>query len=304
MKRSKAYLSGILLMLKASFAFSGMALSVKFASRTLPSSEIVFFRSFIGLGLLLALMSAKKVSVFGRKDRRPIMILRGVTGFAALVLHFYTIAHLPLGMAVLLNYMGPIFAAVFAAIWLKEKPGGFLYLMTLVSFGGVWLLVRGSENLLTEALAKNPGLVYLNIGLGILSAVFIGLVYVLIRAIRQKESPLTVIFYFTAVSSLGSLGLLGFGFKWPNPEEWLYLAGVGVGSFYGQLWMTISLRRAPASLVSPFSYAMPILSFLYGTIFFGEKLTTVSGAGILLIILSGSLISWVGTLKKEAAAGS
>ena len=283
MKRSRSHLSGIALMCKASFAFSLMALCVKFASQTLPSLEIVFFRSLIGALMILTLIRAKKVSLFGKE--KFLMILRGLCGFAALSLHFYTIARLPLGTAVLLNYTGPIFASLFAVFFLKEKPGILLFAMALISFTGVYFL--------TQADFRAAVLPFF---LALLSGVFVGIVYVLIRAIRRRESPLTVIFYFTAVSTAGSLGFLPFGFKWPGLYEWLLLAGVGAGSFYGQLWMTTSLRRAPAALVSPFSYLAPLLSFVYGFIFFGEEWTFQSAWGAFLIILGGSLISYFETL--------
>ena len=270
---------------QASFAFSIMALCVKLASKTLPSLEIVFFRSLIGTVMILFLIRAKRVSLWGKE--KALMTLRGLSGFIALSLHFYTIAHLPLGTAVLLNYTGPIFAALFGAIFLKEKPSLFLAAMILLSFAGVYFLVEGK-------LQHWDWMVFL----GLLSAVFVGIVYTSIRAIKGHESDLTIIFYFVGVSMLGSLAFLGFGFKWPNLNEWLWLAGVGVGSFYGQLWMTKAVRRAPACLVSPFSYLTPLLSFLYGLIFFKEKMTVYSLLGAFLIILGGSLISYFGTRPK------
>ena len=106
-------------MVKASFAFSLMALGVKLVSRTLPSLEAVFFRSLIGTIMIVAVMKAKGVSLWGRK--KGLMILRGLSGFVALSLHFYTIEHLPLGTAVMLNYTSPIFVAVFAVLFLKER---------------------------------------------------------------------------------------------------------------------------------------------------------------------------------------
>ena len=268
-------------MVKASLGFSLMVLCMKFASKNLPSLEVVFFRSVIGSIMIYAIIVKNKSSVFGTTSR-SLMIWRGITGFIALSLHFYTIEHLPLGTAVMLNYTAPIFTALLAVIFLREKLSTFLALMILVSFAGVYLLV-------------GPELDSLNLGmvlLGLLSAVFVGIVYVVIRAIRDKESPFTIIFYFTLVSTVGSVFFLPFGFKWPNAWDWLLLLGVGVGSFYGQWLFTLSLRYAPASLVSPFAYLTPLLSFISGLLFFNEKLTPFSLAGAALIILSGCLISY------------
>lgn len=273
-------------MVKASLGFSAMALCVKIASRTLPSLEVVFFRSLIGTLMLVAIMRAKRVSMLGGKYKH-LMFIRGFTGFLALSLHFYTIAHLPLGTAVMLNYTAPIFAAIFAVLFLSEKPGLFLWLMTLISFSGVYLLVGARLDAWNRMVL-----------LGLLSAVFTGIVYVSLRALRHHESPLTVILYFTAISTAGSLFFLPFGFRWPDWQEWLLLLGVGVGSFYGQLWMTIALRRAPASLVTPFSYLTPLLSFVYGFLFFGDKLSVSSIIGGAMIVAAGCMISYFGTRKR------
>lgn len=282
----RSHLRGIFLMCKASVGFSIMALCVKWASQTLPSLEIVFFRSLIGCVMILIVLQRHKISVFGTRERWR-MILRGITGFIALSLHFYTIAHLPLGTAVMLNYTGPIFAALFAVMFLKEKLSLFLSSMILLSFSGVYLLVGAQLHPFN-----------LMIFLGLLSAVFVGMVYVLIRSIAGRQSAFTIIFYFTMVSTAGSAFYLPFGFQWPTLFEWLILAGIGIGSFYGQWWMTLSLSLAPASLVSPFSYLTPLLSFLYGLFLFGEKLTPFSVLGAFLIVVSGSIISYAET-KRE-----
>ena len=63
--------------------------------------------------------------------------------------------------------------------------------------------------------------------------------------------------------------------------------------------MTVALRRAPASLISPFSYLTPLLTFIYGLIFFNEKLAPMALLGAFLIILGGSLISYVETRPRR-----
>jgi drug/metabolite transporter (DMT)-like permease len=276
-------------MCQASLAFSGMVLGVKAAVSTLPALEVVFFRSFLGSLMLAALMWRKRVSFWGKGGQQKLLWLRGIAGFLALTLHFYTISVLPLGTAVILNYTGPIFVALLAMIFLKETPGAFLISMILVAFAGVYLLVQPGPQAGWAVLLQRG----IPVGLAILSALFAAVAVLSIRAIRHRESPLTVIFYFTAISTLGSLFYLPFGFEWPGWKEWLALLLVAVGSFYGQLWMTIAYRRAPASLVSPFSYLTPLLSFLYGLVFWRETLTPANLTGAFLILCGGTLISVV-----------
>lgn len=278
----------------ASLAFSLMALAVRIAVTTLPALEVVFFRSLLGTLLIGGVMIRKKVSFLGKREARRFLLLRGLSGFFALTLYFYTISLLPLGTAVMINYTGIIFVAVLAILFLGERPGVLLISMILVSFVGVYLLVHPESGAL---LLKNPGAFLpavsggAAVGLGILSAVFAAIAVLMIRRIGERESPLTVIFYFTSISTVGSLFYLFLGFRWPNAVEWLVLLGVAAGSFYGQLWMTMAYAVGPASLVSPFSFIVPLLSFVYGLLFWQEKMTPLNLFGAFLIILGGTFIS-------------
>ncbi len=268
-----------------------MVLGVKIATQRLPALEVVFFRSFLGSGMLVFWMIRKKASFFGKPKQRRELILRGISGFLALTLHFYTISLLPLGTAVMLNYTAIIFVALFAMLFIGEKPGAFLISMILISFVGVYFLVSP-----TVSVGKGNELA---IFLGILSAVFASVAVLAIRVVSNKESPLTIIFYFTAISTIGSLFYLPFGFKWPDAKEAIALVIIAVGSFYGQLWMTMAYRQAPASLVAPFSYLTPLLSFIFGLIFWNEKVTPLNFLGAVLILLGGVSISVVESRRGE-----
>ncbi len=284
MKRSKLYLSGIQLMAQSALCFSAMALCVKYASTSISPFQIVFFRSFFGMLMVLPVLWQKKLSFWG--EERFKLTARGLSGFAALVLHFYTISKLDLGMAIMLNYTAPIFTVIFSIFFLKERPSLSLCFLILLSFAGVVLLNARST------MAWDPA-----VWLALLSSVFAAFAYLSIRTIRHRESPYTVIFYFTLISTIGSLFFLQ-GWKWPDPGTWGLIAGVVVASFYGQVWMTTALRRAPAYLVTPFSYLHPVLSFFYGWFLWGDPLTGITITGVLLIVGSGSLISYFETKQK------
>ena len=270
-------------MIQGSAAFFVMVIGVKTATATLPPFEVVFFRSLFGSLMMATLMVGKRISFLGKPEDRRLLILRGVSGFIALSLHFYTISVLPMGTAVILNYTGPIFVALLAMLFLREKPGAFLLAMIFVSFSGVYLLIRPEFRL-----DPSQGMA---VFLAILSGLFAAVAVMSIRSIRQHESPMTIIFAFTGISTVGSLLYLPLGFRCPSHGEWAALMIVAVGSFYGQLWMTMAYRRAPASLVSPFAYLTPLLCFLYGLIVWKEPLTVLNAVGGILIILGGALIS-------------
>ena len=290
MKRSKLYLSGIWLMTQSALCFSGMALCVKYASAAISPFQIVFFRSFFGLLMVLPFILRKKVSLWGTERFK--LTARGLCGFAALILHFYTISKLDLGMAIMLNYTAPIFTVIFSIFFLKERPSLSLCFLILLSFAGVVLLNARS------GAAWGPA-----VWLALLSSVFAAFAYLSIRTIRHRESPYTVIFYFTLISTIGSLFFLK-DWRWPDLRTWGLVAGVVIFSFYGQVWMTTALRRAPAYLVTPFSYLHPVLSFGYGWLLWRDAVTWATATGIFLIVGSGSLISWFETRREKKLPAS
>lgn len=277
-------------MSQSALCFSIMALCVKYASESISPFQIVFFRSFFGMLMVLPMIRRKKVSLWGEK--RFELTTRGVCGFGALILHFYTIAKLDLGLAIMLNYTAPIFTVIFSVFFLKERPGLSLCFLILLSFAGVVLLNTRS------GVAWSPA-----VWLALLSSVFAAFAYLSIRTIRHRESPYTIIFYFTLISTVGSLFFLR-EWKWPDLGTWGLVAGVVITSFYGQVWMTTALRRAPAYLVTPFSYLHPVLSFGYGWLLWGDAITWITATGIFLIVGSGSLISYFETKREKKLPAS
>jgi len=271
-------LQGILYIISASVSFSIMAACVKFTSARLPSMEIVFFRSFIATLMFIPVMLYQKISFLGHD--RKMLLLRGMAGFAALALHFLTIAKMPLGTAVILNYTAPIFAVLLALFFLKEKPGLFLWGMVLLSFTGIFLL--------TGVKFQKMDFYFL---LALLSGLFAAIAYIAIRTVGDRDSPLTIIFYFTFISSIGSVAFIRDHFTWPSPADWAAIVGVAIGAFFGQLWMTLAYRKAPAALVSPFSYLTPTFVFMISAFLWKDPVTPWNLLGAFLIILAGSLIS-------------
>lgn len=271
-------------MIASAVAFSIMGIAVKFAVQDIHPFQVVFFRSFLGLLMIMFSIKRKGMALLGTEHK--VMTIRGISGFLALVLHFYTIKHLELGMAVTLNYMAPVFVALFSAKVLGETPGKGFFPLLGIAFLGV-ILMNAHVGFVWDP----------NIGIAVLSAVFAAIAYLSIRSLRGKESPLTVIFYFTAIATLGSLLFIPC-WTWPQANTWISIAVIGVGSFYGQLWLTTAMHRAPAWLVSPFIYLNPVLSFIYGWLFFSERGSLIAWMGLGLIIASGALISIFGTKRK------
>ena len=267
-------------MLIASAGFSLMLLSVKFISKEMPASEIVFFRSIFTLIVTFFMLRYRKVTpIFGRK--RSILVLRGVFGVTALTLFYLTIQHIPLASAITVQYTSPIFTIIFGIFILKEKVKPLQWVFFAISFLGIFL-IKGYDS--------EVPVMYLLFGL--LSAIFAGLAYNCIRLVKDTDHPLVVVFYFPLIA-LPVMGVISY-FNWfvPTPSDWFWLLLVGIFTQIGQVFMTMSYHHGSVAQVSGIRYFGIIYALAYGFFIFNESYAWMSLVGMLLVI-SGVLMNFI-----------
>ncbi|EAU53942.1 DMT family transporter [Mariprofundus ferrooxydans] len=267
---------GFALLSAASFA--SMAACVRMASIELPQSEVVFFRNFIALLILLPLMQRNHVSL--KTEHFRFHLLRAGAGLTAMYLYFYAINGLPLADALLLNYTSPIFIALFAVVWLKEQWTIARRIALAISLVGLALLFRPSAHLFSL-----PGL------LGLASGAFAGLALTTVKRLSATENPVTIVVWFALISSAISALPMLWSFQWPGHEAWGWLLAVGLFGSLGQLGLTWAYQHAPITQVSPLGYSSLLFAGLIG-FFAWQEIPGIPGlAGMLCIVVAGIIVA-------------
>jgi drug/metabolite transporter (DMT)-like permease len=233
--------------------------------------ELVFFRSLGTLVLTMGYLYYKKINILGNK--RSLLLTRGVAGAVSLILFFLSLKYLPIGTAVVLRYLAPIFAAILAVFWLKEKINPVQWVFFLLAFVGV-LIMKGVDNNLSLT-----GLILVGASAG-----FLGLVFVTIGKIGKADHPIVIINYFMAMGVLigGVLALTAW--KTPQGVEWLLLISLGVVGFIGQIFMTRAFQMASTNQIAPIKYLEVVFTVLIGATWFMEVYTLWSLLGIVLVL--------------------
>jgi S-adenosylmethionine uptake transporter len=221
-----------------------------------------------------------------------------VVGVISLWLWFYAIANLPLATAMTLNYMAPIWIAVwlFTHGWWHRKnhvewP---LILAVIMSFVGVALLLR-------PALASNqfgPAMVAL------ISSVLSAMAYLQVRKLGLAGEPeYRVVFFFSVMNLLAGAGghIVESGWNWhvPNGRTIWLLLGLGLLGMGAQIAMTRAYRLGKTLVVANLQYTGIVFSSIWGVIVFSDSFDWHSWLGIAVILASGIAATFYNTRSTE-----
>ena len=190
-----------------------------------------------------------------------------------LILFFIAIQRVPLGSAISIRYIGPIFGSLLAMIWLKEKVNIYQWLSFGLAFGGVLLLKGFDIRIDTVSLLMLLG-----------SALLVGGVFVILRYLGSREHHLTIILYFMVVSILASLVFVS-SWRMPLGEEWYSVVGIGLFGLVGQVFMTRAFQTEETSVLAPFKFMELVFGMMIGFVLFSETYELVPLLGIVLIVV-------------------
>ncbi|MNK21454.1 Riboflavin transporter [compost metagenome] len=261
-----------LLMLGSTMAFGLMAVAIRYATRSVPTQEVAFFRNAFGLlALLPMLLRPGRASLKTRQ--LPRYLLRSAIGLASMLCAFWAIGHLPMSQAISLSYSTPLFVTIAAVLWLGETVRARRWAAVVIGFIGVLIIVRPGSTSFT------PGTL-----VAVLAAVLSSLVAIQIKQLTRVDSADAVVLYTYVFWVPLSLVPALFAWVWPTGMAWLWLAATGLMGTIGQLLWTRALRLGDVSALTPISFMQLPLVATLGWLLFGERLDrwTVIGAGIIL----------------------
>ncbi len=265
-------------MMLSTIAFACMNVLIKYLT-AYDTFELVFFRSLGTLFFTFGILIHKKIPILG--THKKLLVLRGVVGVTSMSLFFLAIHYMPVGSAVGLRYISPIFAAIFAIFMLKEKIKPVQWLFFLMSFVGV-IALKGFD--------KNVSI--LGFVFAIAAAATSGLVYTIIRKIGDREHPVVIVNYFMCIATVVGGVLAIFNWKTPHGIDILLLSSLGILGYVGQLFMTKAFQIGETNIIAPIKYIEVVFSIVAGIGFLNEEYTILSIVGMLLIITGVLLNIW------------
>jgi len=270
--------SWVLFALLSAASFACMAACIRILSEHLPQSEVVFFRNFLALLLLLPLLYRQKVSL--KTEVWGLHLFRALIGLSAMYLYFYALFQLPLADALLLNYTSPLFIALFATLWLGESWTHKRIIAAVIGLIGVSLLFHPSAEI-----ASTAGLI------GLASGALAGLALTTVKKLSNSEPGIRIVAWFAILASLISFIPMLFEFQWPGATQWGWLIVMGIFGNMGHLALTRAYKMAPASQVSPLGYSGLVFAGILGFLLWNELPDLIGLIGTIAIVTAGIIVA-------------
>lgn len=273
-------IKAVIYMIISAFSFSIMQIVVKFSVSNIPIMEQVFIRNFFTL--FIGLYIAKKagvVNLFGKRENRKALMWRALFGYIGVVMYFYASRSMLAADAALLHRSSPFFVALFSCLFLKEKFTKTHILSFILAGIGAVMVVRPQFNS-----SLFPAV------MGLMSSITSGGAYTIIAFLKGKENNGVIIFYFSLLSCVLSLPFMVADFTMPDAYDGFMLVLIGVFASFGQVFLTMAYKNAPAGEVSIYNFSGIIFSCLMGIAVFGEIPDVFSICGIAVLIAAAMVL--------------
>jgi drug/metabolite transporter (DMT)-like permease len=216
---------------------------------------------------------------------KKIFVLGMLNSGIPFALYAYALLSISTGLSSLLNATVPLFGALVAWLWLKDRPHGIKILGLLIGFVGVAMLAWGKASF-------KPNAAGLATGWAVLACLGACLCYGISASFTKRYLGGVPSLVIATGSQLGATIGLALPTLWlwpsqtPSATAWLALLAVGVlctGVAYVLFFRLIDKVGAAGSLTVTF--LIPVFAVLYGVVFLGESVTAwmlICGAVILL----------------------
>lgn len=231
------------------------------------------------------------------------LLLRSLTGTAALMLSFYSFRHMPLADASVIVFSVPVFTAIFARMFLKEPCGIFNVLSVILTLIGVVLITRPPSIFGSTVSSLGDETVTSDIwgAVAAFSATLFGAnAYVLLRALKgihfsvimTNFGTIALVQCLIVTYLIGALCLPRCG-----TDRYLIVA-LALFSFSGQILLTLALQLEQAGPVAIARSSDIVFAFIWQVLFFNEAPNRYSIIGAVLVLSSVLLTG----LRKWALA--
>jgi len=272
--------------------FALMGFFGRLASSSAPFAMVGAARAFVGAAVALGVARLRGAPLAAR-DRKA-MLWRSVLGTTAMVLSFYALSSrtLSLGDTATLLQLTPVFLAVLAPIFLRERTTLAVALAIGIALAGVALVLHPSFSFADTPGVPGPSAA-MTAAAAVAAAFVSSITMMLLRRLGQTESAEAIAFHFSLFAGvvLSLLSLLDL--RVPTVRDAALMLATGLSAGFAQIAMTRAYALDQAARVSSVGNLSVVVSALLGALALGERPSLSAIMGMLLVIAGGVVVTFV-----------
>ena len=278
------YMCGVII------AFTIMAVSGRQINFQLDTFEIMTYRSFIGVVIVVVIGLYTKTLQNLRFKRMKLHFFRNLGHFIGQNLWFYALMLIPFAQLFAFEFSVPIWVAIFAPLFLSEKLTKVRIGSAVIGFLGILLVAR-------------PGFEPLSIGILAAAgcAIMFAFTSITTKLLTRTENIIDILFWLTLMQLVFGLICSTYDgdIELPTNETIPWLILIGFCGLLAHFSLTKALSYAPATVVTPMDFArLPIIAVI-GMLFYNEPLSIFVIIGALIIFAANYV-----NIRNETKNGS
>jgi drug/metabolite transporter (DMT)-like permease len=279
-------------MLGAMVSFTLMAISGRSLADKLDTFEIMTYRSFIGIAIVLLI--AYRAGTLGEVRTRylKLHIIRNIFHFSGQNLWFFAILYVPLSQMFVFEFSTPLWVAVCAPLVLGERLTLIRFMAAAMGFFGILVVARPDFS------DVNPAIIA-----AALCAVGFAGATLATKILTRTETITAILFWLTVLQAVFGVICAGYDgvMDIPRGSEWLWVFIIGICGLCAHFCITTALQLAPATIVTPFEFLrLPLITFV-GVVLYGEKLEWLVFLGAFIVLLANIMNIRAETRAQKSA---
>ncbi len=273
-------------------SFCLMAVGVRELSGEINTFQILFYRSAIGLLLVsFIIVTLKKHRLFTSR-RLGLHLSRNIFHYAGQYGWYLGIGLLPLAEVFALEFTIPIWTAIIASLFLKEKLTIKKSISIALGMIGVLAILKPGYEIIDAAS-------FIVLG----AALCYSISHTYTKSLSSTEKPVTILFFMCLVQLPIGLACSLSDWRWPNPGQWLWLVIIGFTALSAHFCLTKAMQHAEVSKIITWDFLRLPLIAIIGVVLYNEHFDIAIIIGG-IIILFGNLLNFhqSGTAVGSATA--
>ncbi len=273
------------------FCYTAVAVATREVSYDLGTPSILFIRSIVAILLTTFLVGISKRG-FSQIRTQCIRLhaIRNCVHFVGQFGWFFAIAAIPLAHVFALEFTVPIWIALLAPIFLKEKLTLERMAYIFIGFAGILIIVR------PFGLNVELGAIIMLIGALGFAGGMLGT-----RQLTLTETPLCILFYMAVLQlPLSTTLLVSTGsIQMPSPENLALIVFITAGVMTAHYCMARAFQLAEIIAVVSLEYLRLPMIAIVGALLYAEAIDVATVVGGLAILVGNYLNVRMSSRKRE-----